>query len=120
MLVNMAQAISVNQEEDYPEVTAARSSVFAESYSGPNKSGSTWTSANIWALHGAILAFSVNMSFFGIILIRSGFKWAFRAHWIVQAISAFGFLTGCTIGISQSASIFHVRDQNKILNIRLR
>jgi hypothetical protein len=109
MLVDMAQALSEKQDEGYPEVTATRSSIYAKKLPRSYK-----PSINIWALHGAILAFAVNLSFFGIILIRSGLKWAFRAHWIVQGISTLGLLTGCAIGISQSASIFHVCGRNKV------
>lgn len=107
----MAQALSIKQEEQYPEVTPARSSVFAENPSGPKASTSTWTPINMWDVHGALLALSVNLNFFGIILIRSGLKWAFHGHWVVQALSAFGLLIGCFIGISQSTSIFQVCDQ---------
>ena len=106
----MAEALSIKQEERYPEVTTARSSVFAETPSGPEDSTSTWTPINMWDIHGVILAFSVKLNFFGIILIRSGLKWAFHGHWIVQALSAFGLLFGCLIGVSQSTNIFQVCD----------
>jgi hypothetical protein len=110
----MAEALSIKQDEHYPEVTPGRSSVFAEKPSEPEDSTSSWTPHNMWKIHGAVLAFSVNLNFFGIILIRSGVKWAFHAHWIVQALSASGLLFGCFIGVSQSTSIFQVCNQLKI------
>lgn len=105
--VNMAQAISTNKIEEYPIVTADRSSIHATDSSGSNGSAVS-TSVNMWDVHGLILSFSVILNCLGILLIRSGLKWAFRGHWIVQALSALGLLIGCLIGVLKSTHVFQV------------
>ena len=114
----MAQAISTDQEGVHPTVTEDRSLVHAIDPSWSNRSGvptSTWSSANMWNAHGIILSFSVVLNCLGIVLIRSGFKSAFRCHWIVQALSASGVLIGCFIGVLKSTSIFQVCNQADIV-----
>jgi hypothetical protein len=109
----MAQAISTNRIEEHPMVTADRSSLHAVTPSGSSTSAfskSTEVSVNMWHAHGLILSFSVILNCVGIILIRSRLRWAFRGHWIVQALSAFGLLVGCLIGVLKSTNIFQVCD----------
>ncbi|KAG9194334.1 hypothetical protein G6011_04369 [Alternaria panax] len=105
--VNMAQAISMNQAEQYPIVTADRSSTHAIDPSGP-KVSTAISSMDMWDAHGLILSFSVLLNCLGILLIRSGFKWAFRGHWVVQALSATGLLIGCLIGVLKSTHVFQI------------
>jgi hypothetical protein len=114
-MVDMAKALSSNQNEDHPTVTADRSAVHVVDPSEPNKvdpSTRRWTYIDIWNLHGSILSFSVVLSCLGIVLIRSGSKWAFRGHWMVQAICACGLLIGCFIGVLNSTNIFQVGTQD--------
>lgn len=107
--INMAEAISTNQIEEYPTVTADRSSIHAINFPGSNRSAFS-KPLNLWDTHGLILSFSVILNCLGILLIRSGFKWAFHGHWIVQALSALGLLTGCLIGVLKSTHVFQVRN----------
>jgi hypothetical protein len=103
----MAQAVFMNQIEEYPIVTTDRSSIHATDSSG-SKGSAVSTSVNMLDVHGLILSFSVILNCLEILLIRSGFKWAFRGHWIVQALSALGLLIGCLIGVLKSTHVFQV------------
>lgn len=107
--VNMAQAISTNQIYEYPTITADRSSIHVINPSGSNIPAVT-TAVNMWNVHGMILTFSVVLNFFGVLLIRSGFKSVFREHWMVQALSALGMLVGCLIGVLKNTNVFQVCD----------
>lgn len=109
----MIKAFSTNQNEDHPRVTTDRSLVHAMDPSGPKRPGdatSTWNSMKLWNAHGLILSFSVVLNCLGIVLIRSGWKLAFRCHWIVQVLSTTGLLIGCFIGIMKSTNLFQVYD----------
>ncbi|RYO70608.1 hypothetical protein AA0113_g2927 [Alternaria arborescens] len=105
--LNMAQAISTNQAEEYPIITGDRSSTHALG-SSELHTPVIRSSINMWDAHGAILSFAVVLNCIGILLIRSGLKWAFRGHWLVQAISACGLLVGCLIGVINSTHLFQI------------
>ena len=108
--LNMAHAISTNQAEEYPIITGDRSSTHALG-SSELHTPVIRSSINIWDAHGAILSFAVVLNCIGILLIRSGLKWAFRGHWLVQALSASGLLAGYLIGVMKSTHLFQVCDQ---------
>jgi hypothetical protein len=108
--LNMAHAISTNQAEEYPIITGDRSSTHALG-SSELHTPVIRSSINMWDAHGAILSFAVVLNCIGILLIRSGLKWAFRGHWLVQAISACGLLVGCLIGVINSTHLFQVCGQ---------
>ncbi|OAG17159.1 CBD9-like protein [Alternaria alternata] len=105
--LNMAHAISTNQAEEYPIITGDRSSTHALG-SSELHTPVIRSSINMWDAHGAILSFAVVLNCIGILLIRSGLKWAFRGHWLVQALSASGLLAGCLIGVMKSTHLFQI------------
>ena len=105
----MAQAISTNQIYEYPTITADRSSIHVINPSGSNTPAIS-TTVNMWNMHGMILTLSVVLNFLGVLLIRSGFKSAFRERWMVHALSALGMLVGCLIGVLKNTNVFQVCD----------
>lgn len=110
-MIDMAQALSKASNADHPSVTTDRSLIHAVDPLGPHQSNtctSLYPSINVCKVHGLILSVSVVLNCLGIILIRSGAKWAFRSHWIVQTLSASGLLIGCMIGVVKSRNVFQV------------
>ncbi|PVI01717.1 CBD9-like protein [Periconia macrospinosa] len=108
-MIDMAQALSTASNTDHPRVTTDRSSIHVVDSPGPHQLNGSTSSMNAWQAHGLILSVSVVLNCIGIVLIRSGAKWAFRSHWIVQACSASGLLIGGIIGVVKSQSIFQIQ-----------